>query len=98
MKELPLWPFLAFPDHHRISKLHGINERLGNKSTPRNQRNHKVTGNWAFVATVQNCPIRGTGSQFPLFIEWKPVGWQAFLKRRCTIGRLALRLAEAEAL
>src|SRR5216683_3161139 len=97
MKELPLWPFLAFPDHHRISKLHGINERLGNKSTPRNQRNHKVTGNWAFVATVQNCPIRGTGSQFPLFIrgtgsqfplfiEWKPVGWQALSRG---VARLA---------
>src|SRR5713101_6196355 len=78
MKELPLWPFLAFPDHHRISKLHGINERLGNKSTPRNQRNHKVTGNWAFVATVQNCPIRGTVSQFPLFIEWRPADWWTF--------------------
>ncbi len=28
--------FLGIPDHRRISKLHGINERLGNKSTPRN--------------------------------------------------------------
>jgi len=27
--------FLGIPDHHRTSKLHGINERLGNKCPPR---------------------------------------------------------------
>src|ERR1700733_14590488 len=47
-------------------------------STPRNQRNHRVTGDWALAATVQNCPIRGTASQFPLFIEWRPAEWQTF--------------------
>src|SRR5580700_8053002 len=46
-------------------------------SGPRNQRNHKVTGNWALVATVQNCPIRGTATQFPLFIEWRPLDCDA---------------------
>src|ERR1700685_1238543 len=42
------------------------------------ERTHKVTGNWALVTTVQNCLIRGTATQFPLFIEWRPVGWQTF--------------------
>src|ERR1700730_12568483 len=50
------------------------------------ERTHNVTGNWALVTTVHNCPIRGTGSQFPLFIEWKPVGWQAFSRG---VARLA---------
>jgi len=27
--------FPGIPDHRRISKLHTVNERLGNKSTPR---------------------------------------------------------------
>ena len=40
---------------------------------PRNQRNHKVTGNWALAATVQNCPIRGTASQ--LLNRNLLVGW-----------------------
>src|ERR1700727_259707 len=47
-------------------------------SGPRNQRNHKVTGDWALAATVQNCPIRGTATQFPLFIEWRPAEWPTF--------------------
>jgi hypothetical protein len=36
-----------------INKLRRMSGPLGNKSTPRNQRNHKVTGNWALVTTVQ---------------------------------------------
>src|ERR1700733_2424827 len=77
-------------------------------SGPRNQRNHRVTGNWALAATVQNCPIRGTATQFPLFIEWRPLDWQAFARgvarwadwpcawprpRRCRTGPLWLRRA-----
>ena len=36
--------FLGIPDHRRISKLRGINERLGNKSTPRNHPNVPCAG------------------------------------------------------
>jgi hypothetical protein len=55
--------FLAALASMRINNLPVINTGLWFKSTPRNQRNHTVT------ATVQNCPIRGTGPQFPLTIE-----------------------------
>jgi hypothetical protein len=34
----------GIPDHRRISKFQGISGRLENKSTPRNQWNHKVRG------------------------------------------------------
>ena len=63
-----------------ITKMRVINNPAEFKSTPRNQRNHKVTGNWALVATVQNCPIRGTAKQFPLFIEWRRLDWQVFAR------------------
>jgi len=53
---------------------------------------------WALAATVQNCPIRGTGTQFPSFIEWRSAEWQTFTKGVVRLGRLALRLARAEAL
>jgi hypothetical protein len=29
---------------------------------------------------AKNCPIRGTASQFPLFIEWRPLDWQVFAR------------------
>jgi hypothetical protein len=34
MKNLPLWHFFGIPGYRRISKLHGINMRLGNKTHP----------------------------------------------------------------
>src|ERR1700690_192360 len=52
--------FFAIPAYCKINNLRVINRRAWFKSTPRNQLNHKVTGNWALAATVQNCPIRGT--------------------------------------
>ncbi len=69
-----MWPFLAFPDHHRISKLHGINERLGNKSTPAtnlillNHQGQRVF-RWPFFlfipcSTVQNSPNFVSNSAF----------------------------------
>jgi hypothetical protein len=56
-----------------------ITQRSVVQIPPRNQT-HKVTGNWALAATVQNCPIRGTAPQFLFFIEWRPVDSQAFLR------------------
>src|SRR5882762_2322493 len=50
----------------------------GSNPPPATKRIHKVTGNWALAATVQNCPIRGTAPQFLLFIERRPVDWLAF--------------------
>ncbi len=38
-EQLAFVAFLGIPDHRRISKLHGINTRLGNKSNPCNQNN-----------------------------------------------------------
>jgi hypothetical protein len=52
----------------------------GSNPPPATKHIHKVTGNWALAATVQNCPIRGTAPQFLFFIEWRPVDWQAFLR------------------
>ncbi len=37
--------FLGIPDYRIISKLHGINMRLGNKSTPRNHLNTPLLAN-----------------------------------------------------
>src|ERR1700679_2810639 len=37
-----------------------LSQQKGSPHTYVSERTHKVTGNWALVTTVQNCPIRGT--------------------------------------
>ena len=46
--------FLSIPDHRRISKLHGINEQLGNKSTPPQPISQQLTGSQV-MAPLQLC-------------------------------------------